>query len=61
MAGIRPTRTMLQGNKSDKAGRAVMSLDKVRALKLVDMESLQGSFDTIHKDEAEKVTANRAR
>ena len=57
--GLKPARTqMLHGRGMDEAGR-MMSLERTRAIQLMKIESLQTSFDNMHKEVNEKVTANR--
>ena len=62
MTQILPTRTMLH---TDQIGAGVeiatISLGKARALQVLDIELLQGAFDIMHNDVAEKVSSNRAR
>ena len=49
---------MLHGRGIDKAGR-MMSLERTRVIQLMKIESLQTSFDNVHKEVNEKVTSNR--
>ena len=62
MTGIRPTHTMLHTNQiGTTVGMAMIFVEKAGALQVLEIEVMQGAFDIMHKDVAEKVSSYRAR
>ena len=61
MKVIKPTRAMLHTTQVDEEHRAGVSIEKILALQLLDIDNLQEAFDEIHKDVEQRVTSNRSK
>lgn len=49
MTGIKPTRDMLHTTQVDEENRSKVSIEKIRALQLLDIENVQEAFDGMDK------------
>lgn len=58
MKGIMPNRRTLFVDGLTKKSKKNISIEKVRAWQLIEIDALQSAFDAMHKNVAERVTNN---